>query len=124
MQGKNGYYTLAMLILISLNIGLYLFSFKSNEKLMLHIDNPQDNINKILFSEEEIAEILSLPEEEFKEIADKEEAKKKEKGVVNYNKYATLPMVRVRDKRYYKLDLVIEWLNTVSIDKINYRLLY
>ncbi len=126
MKVKEGYsITIIVLLVVILCVNL-VSVLQHGDEIKIQPSNVQiveDNNESILLTEEEMAEQLNIPLEQFSQIANLQETEKNKNGVVRGSEFAVLPMVKVKDKRYYRLDSVIKWLDYSSTNGLYFKLL-
>jgi hypothetical protein len=120
MKVKEGHsIAIIVLLLVILCVNLvFILQYRDERKIQ-----PEDNNKSILLTEEQMAEQLNIPLKQFSQIADLQEVEQNKDGVVRGSEFAVLPMVRVKDKRYYRLDSVIKWLDYISTHGSYFKLL-
>lgn len=123
---KEGYgITIIVLLVVILCVNVMFVLQHKDEKNIQpsNVQISEDNNESTLLTEEELAEQLNIPLEQFSQIANLQEAEKNKNGVIRDSEFAVLPMVKVKDKRYYRLDSVIKWIDYSSTNGLFFKLL-
>ncbi|MCG8502427.1 MAG: helix-turn-helix domain-containing protein [Firmicutes bacterium] len=102
-----------ILILSIILFGLLVHLYLSNVTLLQALKTESATSYNHLVTDSEVARYLNIPEEDFIAIANRQEQSRK--NTIVYGKSSLLPYVKISGKRYYRLELIDEWIENQMI---------